>query len=202
MPIHPNFVSLFGILNKDVCPSGLSVLRPNGHTIGTFWFALNKQRLKFQQLISSLLGSDDEGDGTCRGGGGDNGGSTEEEDNEEEERMEILVLGKYNTIDPDRMQQVLNCFTPEQMSGYECYCPTGFQQANMRRLLASVAGCPTSIPMTIAMSGISRMFVGELVEFGRIVMTERHVVGLPRKGSILKTEAGRQSIILRESATI
>ncbi|CAM6112763.1 unnamed protein product [Calypogeia fissa] len=63
------------------------------------------------------------------------------------------------------------------MSRYECYRRSGFQRANMRRLLASVAGCPISIPMTIVMSGISKMFVGELVEIGRIVMTERNDVG-------------------------
>ncbi|CAM6089098.1 unnamed protein product [Calypogeia fissa] len=128
--------------------------------------------------ISSPLGSDDDGDGKGRGGGGgDKGGGTQEEDDEEEERMENLELGKYNTVDPDRMQQVLNCFTKEQMSRYECYRRSGFQRANMRRLLASVAGCPISIPMTIVMSGISKMFVGELVEIGRIVMTERNDVG-------------------------
>ncbi|CAM6099087.1 unnamed protein product [Calypogeia fissa] len=73
--------------------------------------------------------------------------------------------------------KVLNCFTKEQMSRYECYRRSGFQRANMRRLLASVAGCPISIPVTIVMSGISKMFVGELVEIGRIVMTERNDVG-------------------------
>jgi hypothetical protein len=34
------------------------------------------------------------------------------------------------------------------------------------QLLQSVAGCPISVPMTIVMSGISKMFVGELVETG------------------------------------
>lgn len=55
--------------------------------------------------LSSPLGSDDDGEGKGRGaGGGDKGGGAQDEDDEEEERMENLELGKYNTVDPDRMQ--------------------------------------------------------------------------------------------------
>lgn len=100
------------------------------------------------------------------------GGGGKEEEDEEEENLD-LEFGKYHTVDPDKMRAVLATFTPEQMSRYECYRRSGFQRANMRRLLQSVAGCPISVPMTIVMSGISKMFVGELVETGRIVMTER-----------------------------
>lgn len=42
--------------------------------------------------------------------------------------------------------------------------------ACVSQLLGSVAGCPISIPMTIVMSGISKMFVGELVEIGEIII--------------------------------
>ncbi|MCO5594872.1 hypothetical protein L7F22_048907 [Adiantum nelumboides] len=48
------------------------------------------------------------------------------------------------------------------------------------QLLQSVAGCPISAPMTIVMSGIAKMFVGELVETGRRVMTERKETGPTR----------------------
>lgn len=103
---------------------------------------------------------------------GSHAGKVKEEDDDEEENLAI-EFGKGPTVDPDRMQAVLSKFTPEQMRRYECYRRSGFQKATMRRLLQSVAGCPVSVPMTIVMSGIAKMFVGELVETGRVVMTER-----------------------------
>lgn len=35
-----------------------------------------------------------------------------------------------------------------------------------KQLLQSVSGGPVSVPMTIVISGIAKMFVGELVEMG------------------------------------
>ncbi|XP_031481052.1 transcription initiation factor TFIID subunit 11 [Nymphaea colorata] len=99
----------------------------------------------------------------------------EEEEEEEEENVDS-ELGKFQTGDPDKtakMQAILSQFTEEQMSRYESFRRSGFQKATMRRLLMSIAGCPISMPMTIVMSGIAKMFVGELVETGRIVMNER-----------------------------
>nr|PNR41670.1 hypothetical protein PHYPA_019075 [Physcomitrium patens] len=126
---------------------------------------------------------DDEGDAKENDGHGPSGravakGSAGKDDEEEEEEnMDHEELGKYQTVDPDKMRAVLATFTPEQMSRYECYRRSGFQRANMRRLLQSVSGGPVSVPMTIVISGIAKMFVGELVEMGRIVMTERNDTG-------------------------
>lgn len=124
------------------------------------------------------MGSDDEDDKAVPTPGGRAEKAKEEED-DEEENLEI-ELGKSHTVDPERMQAILAQFTTEQMSRYECYRRSGFQKANMRRLLQSVAGCPISMPMTIVMSGIAKMFVGELVEIGRTVMTERKETGPTR----------------------
>ena len=89
-------------------------------------------------------------------------------------------LGKYQSGDPDKIDKfttVLAQLMPDQMNRYESFRHSGFQKANMRRVLQSIAGCPISIPMTIVMSGIAKMFVGELVEMGRMVMTERNESG-------------------------
>ncbi|KAL3520466.1 hypothetical protein ACH5RR_018615 [Cinchona calisaya] len=105
------------------------------------------------------------------------GKSKEEDEEEEEENMEI-ELGKYPTSgDPDKMakmQTILSQFTDEQMNRYESFRRSGFQKSNMKRLLTSITGSSKiSVPMTIVVSGIAKMFVGELVETARIVMTER-----------------------------
>ncbi|KAL0355277.1 UNVERIFIED_CONTAM: Transcription initiation factor TFIID subunit [Sesamum radiatum] len=64
------------------------------------------------------------------------------------------------------------------MSRYESFRRSGFQKSNMKRLLTSITGsAKISIPMTIVVSGIAKMFVGELVETARVVMAERKDTG-------------------------
>ncbi|XP_047308425.1 transcription initiation factor TFIID subunit 11 [Impatiens glandulifera] len=105
-----------------------------------------------------------------------------DEDEEEEEENLDVELGKFPTTgDPDKMEKmqvILSQFTEEQMSRYESFRRSGFQKANMKRLLTSITGSQKiSIPMTIVVSGIAKIFVGELVETARVVMTERKESG-------------------------
>ncbi|XAR52856.1 hypothetical protein NMG60_11021169 [Bertholletia excelsa] len=109
------------------------------------------------------------------------GKNKEEEEEEEEENMDV-ELGKFpSSSDPDKMakmQFILSQFTEEQMSRYESFRRSGFQKSNMKRLLTSITGsAKISVPMTIVVSGIAKMFVGEIVETARIVMTERKESG-------------------------
>ncbi|KAL6201760.1 hypothetical protein ACLB2K_025472 [Fragaria x ananassa] len=97
----------------------------------------------------------------------------EEDDDEDEDNVDV-ELGKYPaTGDPvkmAKMQAILSRFSEEQMSRYESFRRAGFQKSNMKRLLASISGTPKiSVPMTIVVSGIAKIFVGELVETGRSV---------------------------------
>lgn len=101
--------------------------------------------------------------------GGARGGLDEEEDKEEKDPME---MGKIQAMTAEEMQKTLDRFKPEQMDQYEAYRRSAFQRASMRKLLSSVTGQQVSIPLTIVMSGIAKLFVGELVEHGRIVMAE------------------------------
>lgn len=101
----------------------------------------------------------------------------DEDEDEEEDNMDV-ELGKLpSSGDPDKMammQTILSQFTEEQMSRYESFRRSGFQKSNMKRLLVSLTGSQKiSIPMTIVVSGIAKMFVGELVETAKLVMAER-----------------------------
>ncbi|KAM5586977.1 transcription initiation factor TFIID subunit 11 [Rosa sericea] len=105
----------------------------------------------------------------------------EEDDDEDEDNVDV-ELGKYPaTGDPvkmAKMQAILSRFSEEQMSRYESFRRAGFQKSNMKRLLGSISGTPKiSVPMTIVVSGIAKMFVGELVETARMVMSERRESG-------------------------
>ncbi|KAL6545415.1 transcription initiation factor TFIID subunit 11 [Orobanche gracilis] len=92
-------------------------------------------------------------------------GKNKEDDDDEEENMDV-ELGKLQASgDPAKMakmQEILAHFTREQMSS----------------LLTSITGsAKISDPMTIVMSGMAKMFVGELVETARLVMAEREDTG-------------------------
>lgn len=107
--------------------------------------------------------------------------SKDDDDDEDEDNVDV-ELGKYPaTGDPvkmAKMQAILSRFSEEQMSRYESFRRAGFQKSNMKRLLASISGTPKiSVPMTIVVSGIAKMFVGELVETARMVMSERKESG-------------------------
>uniref|UniRef100_M8D8T9 Transcription initiation factor TFIID subunit 11 n=1 Tax=Aegilops tauschii TaxID=37682 RepID=M8D8T9_AEGTA len=92
------------------------------------------------------------------------------------------------TSDPDKlakMNALLSQFTEDQMNRYESFRRSGFQKSNMKKLLASITGSQKiSMPTTIVVSGIAKMFVGELLYVNswpsvvipaktRIVMSER-----------------------------
>ncbi|KAI3693261.1 hypothetical protein L6452_33093 [Arctium lappa] len=105
----------------------------------------------------------------------------EDDDEEEEENMDV-ELGKVpSSTDPDKMakmQSILSQFTEGQMSRYESFRRSGFQKSVMKRLLGSITGSnKISMPMTIVVSGIAKIFVGELVETAKVVMIERKESG-------------------------
>lgn len=109
------------------------------------------------------------------------GKNKEDDDEEEEENMDV-ELGKVpSSSDPDKMakmQSILSQFTEGQMSRYESFRRSGFQKSVMKRLLGSITGSnKISMPMTIVVSGIAKIFVGELVETAKVVMTERKETG-------------------------
>lgn len=105
----------------------------------------------------------------------------DEDDEDDDENMDV-ELGKFpSSSDPTKMakmQAILNQFTEDQMNRYESFRRSALQKSNMRRLLVSITGSQKiSLPMTIVVCGIAKMFVGELVETARIVMTERNESG-------------------------
>ncbi|ESW06568.1 hypothetical protein PHAVU_010G058500 [Phaseolus vulgaris] len=105
----------------------------------------------------------------------------DDEEEEEEDNMDVELSKLPSTGDPHKMakmQAILSQFSNEQMSRYESFRRAGFQRANMKRLLASITGTQKiSVPITIVVSGIAKMFVGEVVETARIVMKERKESG-------------------------
>ncbi|KAG5603659.1 hypothetical protein H5410_025151 [Solanum commersonii] len=131
----------------------------------------------------------------------------DEEEEEESMDVQLGKLSSSSDPDKlAKMQSILSQFTEEQMSRYESFRRSGFQKSNMKRefdlcsaapmasvpyntsfvlgsfsanrLLSNITGsAKISIPMTIVVSGIAKMFVGELIETAKMVMAERKDTG-------------------------
>ncbi|PWZ33940.1 hypothetical protein Zm00014a_027684 [Zea mays] len=118
----------------------------------------------------------------------------QEDDDDDEDQMEVdLEKLPSSTGDPDKlakMNAILSQFTQQQMNRYESFRRSGFQKSNMKRLLASITGSQKiSIPTSIVVSGIAKIFVGELIETGkfRIVTFTFFSYGIRFSTALLKS---------------
>eukprot|EP01090_Pellita_catalonica_P000204 TRINITY_DN10142_c0_g1_i1.p1 TRINITY_DN10142_c0_g1~~TRINITY_DN10142_c0_g1_i1.p1 ORF type:complete len:169 (+),score=38.60 TRINITY_DN10142_c0_g1_i1:65-508(+) len=99
----------------------------------------------------------------------------EEGENEEQSEDEIsqqeLDKMKDNQVN-QQMKSILSKLTDEQSQRYEYFRRSSFPRAAIKRIMQSISGASIGLRTIIVMAGISKIFVGELVEESRTVMTE------------------------------
>lgn len=95
------------------------------------------------------------------------------------ERRESKEKSKKELEEEERekMQVLVSNFTEDQLDRYEMYRRAAFPKAAIKRIMQTITGCSVSQNVVIAMSGIAKVFVGEIVEEALDVMEEHDETG-------------------------
>merc|ERR1712062_929904 len=82
--------------------------------------------------------------------------------------QEKLIDGKtkeeIETEERERMQHLVSSFTEDQLDRYEMYRRAAFPKIAIKRIMQGITGTAVGHNVVIAMSGISKVFAGEVVE--------------------------------------
>ena len=63
-----------------------------------------------------------------------------------------------------KLQVLVSNFSDEQLDRYEMYRRSAFSKVSIKRLMHSITGTVPSSNVVIAMAGIAKVFVGEIIE--------------------------------------
>ena len=77
----------------------------------------------------------------------------------------------------ERMQVLVSNFTEDQLDRYEMFRRAAFPKAAVKRIMQTITGCSVSQNVVIAMSGIAKVFIGEIVEEALDVMEAQEETG-------------------------
>nr|XP_039257485.1 transcription initiation factor TFIID subunit 11-like [Styela clava] len=80
---------------------------------------------------------------------------------------------KSGRVERMKMQRLVTAFSEDQLNRYEMYRRSSFPKASIKRLMQSIAGCTVSQNVVIGVAGVSKVYVGEIMEIALDVMEQQ-----------------------------
>jgi transcription initiation factor TFIID subunit 11 len=91
---------------------------------------------------------------------------------EEKQSVSLIMGPDRRQSERERTAKLLQKFTPEQLRRYEAFKRSKFQFSAIKKVMAHAANVPTNQAMQIVMAGITKLYVGDLVENSKLIMQE------------------------------
>lgn len=83
----------------------------------------------------------------------------------------------YRVEDGHRVQAIINTMSEEELQRYETFRRSGFPKAAIKKYINNVIGQAVNPNFVIAVSGLAKVFVGEMIETAKIVQKEQRDAG-------------------------
>lgn len=83
----------------------------------------------------------------------------------------------YRREDSHRVQSIISAMSEEELLRYETFRRSGFPKAAIKKYINNVIGQAVNPNFVIAVSGLAKVFVGEMIEIAKIVQKEKQESG-------------------------
>jgi transcription initiation factor TFIID subunit 11 len=87
----------------------------------------------------------------------------QQQEEEEEVEDELIISKPLMSIGQEETKALLDTFDEQTLSRYEVFRRAHLPKTSMRRIVSNLVG-PVPTPVAIVVSGVAKVFVGEIVE--------------------------------------
>eukprot|EP00743_Colponemidia_sp_Colp-15_P009143 GILK01009975.1.p1 GENE.GILK01009975.1~~GILK01009975.1.p1 ORF type:complete len:184 (-),score=32.92 GILK01009975.1:100-651(-) len=102
----------------------------------------------------------------------EDGGNDDDDDEREKTKKPLTQEELENRVQQERLRVLISNFSAAQLSRYEAFRRAAFPKNAVKKLMSTVANGAVGSLTAIVMGGIAKVYLGELVETAKLVMTE------------------------------